>query len=122
MSILSKFENFKQLKGYLGAGVFSMDGKMLGGITEVSGINFEIAGARIHDAFVFMNNNTKESGFGKVEMLQAKTERGTILCRYLQEEDISFYTILVVQRDANLGMARLMLERVSNTLKEEFKR
>ena len=40
---------------------------------------------------------------------------------FKDEEDIKFYTMLVVDKDANLGMARLMLDKVINTLKEEFK-
>lgn len=122
MPIIKKLEMFKQLKGYLGAAVFSVDGRMLGGSTEVSGINFEIAGSLFHDAYLFMNNNSRESGFGKVEMFQAKTEKGIIICKCLEEEDINFHTMLVVQGSSNLGMARLMLEKVIKTLKEEFKK
>ncbi len=120
MSIIKKLEIFQKINGYLGSGVFTSDGKMLGGITEVMGINFEIAGTLFHDSFLITNNNSQEAGFGKVEMFHLYTEKGIIVGKCFNEEGIHFHTILVVEPTANLGMAKLLLSKAIDDLKSEF--
>ena len=118
--ILRKLEKLKNFAGYLGAGVFTPDGDMVGGVTEVSGINFEIAGSLFHDAYLVTNNNTREAGFGYTNMIQVDTDMGIIFAKCIREEGLHFHTILVVKNDANIAMAKLMLSRVVDSLREDF--
>jgi hypothetical protein len=120
MSILKKLELFRELNGYLGVSVFSPDGNMLGGVTEVSGMNFEIAGSLIHDAYLFTQNKSQEAGFGNAEMLQIETDRGIVLVKCFKENNRHFHTILVIQRDANVALAKVMMNKVTDVLKDEF--
>jgi hypothetical protein len=122
MAILKKLELFRKVKGYLGAGVFTYEGKMLGGVTEISGINFEIAGTLFHEALIIIDNRSKEVGFGGIEMMQVNTEKGIVLgkCYNDAEANIHYHTILVLENDANVAMARLILNKVVEELKEEF--
>ena len=120
MSILKKLETFRQLDGYLGAGVFSSDGIMQAGITEVSGVSFEIAGKLFHDAFLFTNNNSREAGFGRIDTLQVESELGVVLAKCCSGGEDAFHTIVVVSRDTNLAMAKMLLSKVVETLKSDF--
>lgn len=120
MSILKKLENFQCLDGYLGAGVFSYDGRMLAGVTEVSGVSFEIAGKLFHDSFLIVNNNSREAGFGRIDLMQINTEIGTVLTKSCIDVDNPFQVLLVISRNANVARAKLELNKVAESLKEEF--
>ena len=122
MSILKKLEMFRSVTGYLGAGVFTPEGKMLAGVTDISGISFEIAGSYFHDSFVITDNKSREVGFGYVNTLQVDTEMGVVFGRSFKTDDVHFRIILVVRNDANVAMAKLMLNRVGESLEEDIKR
>ena len=121
MSILKKIEKLQEIKGYLGAAVFNPEGKMLGGVTNVAGINFEIAGSLFHDLFLISQNQTKEAGFGKTEIILLYTENGIILGQSFNEDGVHFHTILALQNDANIAMAKLLLNKTQIALKEVVK-
>lgn len=120
MSILKKLESFQRLNGYLGAGVFSYDGRMLAGVTEVSGVSFEIAGKLFHDAFLIANNNSREAGFGRIDLLQIDAEIGCVLAKSCIETDNPFHVLLVINRNSNIARAKLELNKVTESLKTEF--
>ncbi len=120
MSILKKLELFQRLDGYLGAGVFSADGRMLAGVTDVSGISFEIAGKLFHDVFLIANNNSREAGFGPIDFLQMDAKVGTVLTRSCMDVDQPFHLILVIKHSANIARAKLKLNKVTESLKKEF--
>jgi hypothetical protein len=120
MNFLKKLELFQTLNGYLGAGVYTAEGKMLGGVTDVSGINFEIAGSLFHDTLLITDNRSKEAGFGGVNQMQINTETGTIFIKCCRDEHMHFHTILVVKKNANVAMAKIILNKVVDSLKGEF--
>jgi len=93
---------------------------MLGGITEVSGVNFEIAGTLFHDAYLFLKDNSIESGFGKAKMFRVDTEKGIIIGKCFEEGKIHFHTILVIQTDTDMKTAISVLDNVIQALKGEF--
>lgn len=117
MAILKKLEALQGIPGYLGAGVFSPEGKMLAGVTEVSGINFEIAGKLFHDSFLITENRSVEGGFGAVGMVQVNAQMGTVFIKCLHEDDIHFHLITVVKPDSNIAMAKLLIDRALVELK-----
>lgn len=121
MELLKKLEMFKQINGYLGSGLFSPEGKMIGGVTDVSGISFEIAGTLFHNAYLFTNNNSREAGFGYVDQFQIDTEIGIVLGKRVREGDLHFHTILVVKRTANLAMSKFLLNKVCDLITDEQK-
>ena len=120
MSILKNLEILKKIQGYLGASVYTPEGKMLAGVTEVSGLNFEIAGSLFHDAFLILENKSKESGFGKVDMFRVNTEMGIVFLKCFREGNVHFHTIMVIKHDANVAVAELMLENALKVIKKEF--
>ena len=120
MSILKKLEMFRGLSGYLGAGVFTPDGTMLRGTTEVSGVSFEIAGSLFHDSYLITDNLSKEAGFGSAGMLQVNTETGIVFAKCYRDENTHFHTILVIQNGSNVAMAKMTLSKVIEELKSEL--
>ncbi len=120
MKFLKKLELFQGLNGYLGAGVFTPEGKMLGGVTDVSGINFEIAGSLFHDTLLITDNRSKEAGFGGVNQMQVNTESGIFFMKCFRVEEVHFHTMLVVKNNTNIAMAKVMLNKVVDELRGEF--
>jgi roadblock/LC7 domain-containing protein len=114
-------EKLQEVPGYLGAGVFSSDGRMLGGVTEVSGLSFEIGGKLFHDAFLMLNNNSREAGFGRIDLMQVHTETALVLVNCCNDGKNHFHTILVMRTGGNVAAAKLKLEKVVEELKQEFK-
>lgn len=121
MSIVEKFEKLQEITGYLGAAVFTPEGKMLGGITEVAGINFEIAGSLFHDLFLITQNKSQEAGFGTTETILLYTKSGIILGQCFKQRDIHFHTIIALDTQANVAMAKLLLNKTMITLVGEVK-
>lgn len=120
MQILNKLEMFKTLDGYLGAGVYTPSGEMLGGVTDVAGVSFEIAGSLFHDAFLFADNHSVEAGFGRIDMVQANTEAGIVFGQCYKDAEVHFHIILVMVKDANVAKAKMTMMKVVASLKEEF--
>jgi CheY-like chemotaxis protein/predicted regulator of Ras-like GTPase activity (Roadblock/LC7/MglB family) len=109
-----------EVKGYLGAGVFTPQGELLEGTTDISGIHFEQAGSLIHDALSDSKKMTKEIGFGNLDMLQLYTEMGVVFAICFDDGNMHFHTILVIKSDGNVAMAKLKLKKVVEALKAIF--
>ncbi len=120
MNILRKLEIFHSLGGYLGAGVFTPEGQMLAGVTDVAGTSFEITGKLFHDAFLVTDNYCRETGFGCMDFAQLHTEKGIIFLQCFNEGETHFHVILVVKPQANVALAKLQLGKVIDVVKQEF--
>ena len=121
MSIVEKLEQLQEITGYLGAAVFTPEGKMLGGITEVTGINFEIAGSLFHDLFLITQNKSQEAGFGTTDTILLYTKNGIILGQCFNQQDIHFHTIIALDMKANVAMAKLLLNKTMIALVGDVK-
>jgi roadblock/LC7 domain-containing protein len=120
MSILKKLESLSEMAGYMGAGVFAPDGRMLGGVTEIEGMNFEIAGSLFHDSYLITDNLSQEAGFGKVDMFQLNTEKGTVFGKCYKQDGKHFHVLMVMKAGANIAMANLKLKKVIDELVDEI--
>jgi len=120
MAIKDHLKVFSEVGGYLGAGVFTPQGEMIEGSTEISGIHFETAGSMIHDLLLNAQKMAESSGFGKSDMIQVDTEMGMILCKCFNDGKKHFHTILVIKKDGNVAMAKINLKKVVELLKPEF--
>lgn len=120
MAIKEQLAQFSEIGGYLGGGVFSPQGEMLEGTTEISGIHFETAGSMIHDMLLNAKKISESSGFGNCDMIQLDTEMGIILAKCFNDGKIHFHTVLVIKKDGNVAMAKMKLKKVVDLLKPEF--
>jgi CheY-like chemotaxis protein len=108
----------KEIKGYLGAGVFTPQGKKLGGSIEISGIRFDEVGSLIHKTLSNSEAMAKKVGFGKLDMIQLYSEIGIVFAKCSNQGNLHFHTILVVKADSNVVQAKLKLEKMVETLKQ----
>lgn len=120
MAINEILKQLTEVKGYLGAGVFTPQGELLEGTTEISGIHFEQAGSLIHDALSDSKRMCGEIGFGNLDMLQLYTEMGIIFASCYDDGNMHFHTILVIKTDGNIAMAKLKLKKVVEALTAVF--
>ncbi len=107
----------EDVSGYMGSGVFTPQGEMLEGSSEVSGISFEQSGSLVHDILNKSKNLTSEAGFGDMHMIQLYTDMGIIFAVCHSENDQHFHTILVINNNGNVAMGKLKMEKVVNALK-----
>jgi response regulator of citrate/malate metabolism len=120
MAIKDHLALFSDVSGYLGGGVFTPQGEMLEGTTEVSGIHFETAGSMIHDMLLNAKKMAEASGFGNCDMIQLDTEMGVVLAKCFNDGTIHYHTVLVIKKDGNVAMAKMKLKKVVELLKPEF--
>lgn len=120
MAIKDHLALFSDVGGYLGCGVFTPQGEMLEGSTDISGIHFETAGSMIHDMLLNAKKISEQSGFGNCDMIQLDTEMGQILAKCFNDGKIHYHTVLVIKRDGNVAMAKMKLKKVVEQLKPEF--
>lgn len=117
MAIEEILKTLTEVKGYLGAGVFTPQGEILGGSTEISGIHFEEAGSVIHDTLSNSKTMAKNVGFGILDMIQLYSEIGIIFAKCYNDGKLHFHTILVIKTDGNVAMAKLKLNKTVDALK-----
>ena len=118
MAIEEILRTLKDVNGYLGAGVFTPQGEILEGTSDISGVHFEEAGSLIHDTLSNSKAVAKEVGFGNLNMIQLYTEMGIIFAKCYNDGKLHFHTILVIKTDGNVAIARLKLNKTVDALKE----
>lgn len=92
---------------------------MVGGVTEVMGMNFEIAGTLFNNIFIIAKNLGKESGFGAIDLVRLNSEKGVILCRTFYIKGEQFSVVLVIEKKSNITLAKLKLEKITDLLKSK---
>ncbi len=100
------------------AGVFTSQGEILGGSTEISGIHFEEANSVIHEVLSNSKKMAKNVGFGILDMIQLYSEKGIIFAKCYDDGKLHFHTILVIKIDGNIAMAKLKLNKTVEALKQ----
>lgn len=120
MAISENLAILKEINGYLGAGVFTPQGEMLEGVADISGVQFEEAGALIHDTLKDAKAMATEIGFGNLDLIQLYTQMGIIFAKCYNDGTRHFHTILVIKTDGNIAMARMKLNKVVELLIPEF--
>lgn len=117
MAIDKILKFLEDVKGYLGAGVFTPQGELLEGVTDVSGIRFEEAGSLIHDSLNDSKKMAAEVGLGNLDMIQMYTDMGVIFANCYNDGTLHFHTVLIIKTDGNVAMAKLKLKKAVEALK-----
>lgn len=118
MAVAEILKTLKDVNGYIGAGVFTPQGEILGGSTELSGIQFEEAGLLCHDTLSNSKSMSIQVGFGNLDMIQLYSEMGIIFAKCYDDGKLHFHTILMIKNDGNVAIARLRLNSAVEALKE----
>ena len=85
---------------------------MLGGVTEVLELNFQIAGTLFNNISIIAANLSREAGFGLIDLIQMNSEKGVILCKTFSVGAGSLSMVLVIEKNANITLAKHHLEKV----------
>jgi len=117
MAIDKILKFLEDVKGYLGAGVFTPQGELLEGVADVSGIRFEEAGSLIHDTLKDAKKMSREVGLGNLDMIQLYTELGIVFAVCYDDGTLHFHTILIIKNDGNVAMAKIKLKKAVEALK-----
>jgi len=120
MAIKDKLAMFEDVKGYIGSGVFSPEGEMIEGTTEISGIQQEILGSLLNDVLLAAREMTEKGGFGKADFVQINSDMGLLLAKCVNTGDKHYHVTLFLKPDGNVAMAKMKLKSVSEALLEEF--
>ena len=104
--MIEALEELKKVPGYLGAGIFTIQGELLEGITDISGIHFESAGSQVHDILLSAQQMCKEAGFQHANMIQIDTDLGVVFTKCYNNGTKHFLTVLIIKSDGNIAMAK----------------
>ncbi len=120
MAIHDKLKAFEDVKGFLGAAVFSPEGELLEGNAEISGLTMEVIGSLLNDVLLEAQEMTEKSGFGHADFIQINSDAGMMLAKCHNEAGKHYHTVLFLKPDGNIAMAKMKMKAVVEALKEEF--
>ncbi len=120
MAIKDKLKELEDVKGFLGAGVFTPDGELIEGNAEISGLRMEVIGSLLNDVLLTAKEMTEKAGFGETDFIQINSDLGLLLARSTESEALSYHTVLFLKPDGNVAMGKMKLKAVAEELKEEF--
>ncbi len=120
MAIKDKLKELEDVKGFLGAGVFTPSGELIEGNAEISGLRMEVIGSLLNDVLLVAQEMTEKAGFGHSDFIQINSDMGLLLARSTDSGPVKFHTVLFLKPDGNIAMGKMKLEAVSEELKEEF--
>ncbi len=121
MNLKTHLETLSKVSGYLGSGVFTPVGELLEGTAMISGIHMEHAGALINETLLHAQEMTRDIGMGSSDFIQVDTEMGIVLARcFNNKSDKHFHVVMAIKKDGNIAMAKIMLTKAIEGLKDEF--
>ena len=118
--IKQKLAQLRDISGYLAAGVFTPQGELLDGESEISGIDFKLAGSLVNDNMLNARAMTLEAGLGETSMIQLDTHVGCVFCKCYNDGKRHFHTVLLIKNDGNVAMAKVKLVKTVEELVNEF--
>ena len=130
MALQDALQQFGQIEGYLGSAVFSPTGEPLA--THIAGGNLNMAqiGVLANNALLNAQKASLEMGAGRGQMLHIVGESAHILARCVNEGKdpvksepgkAHYHTILVLANDNAIGMAKMRLNQISESLAAELR-
>jgi len=120
--ITAELGKLLSLNGCAGAGIFSPEGEMLMGTPEFKVIPFDRSGGNIQDMLSDARSLSARVGYGQVQMVEVHTEAGIILvtCSSRDDHRKYFYTVLALNTESSLALARIKLKKVADALLNIF--
>ncbi len=119
-AVNEKLAILKEISGYIGAGVFTADGEMLGGDPGTAAIDIKTAGSLVHDALLNTQVKTREAGLGEAHTIQVDTHSGYVFCKCYNDGIRHFHTLLILNHTGNVAMAKVKLQKAVRELAGEF--
>lgn len=121
MAIKDKLAGFEEVKGYLGCGVFSPEGEMIEGTSQISGLHQEVLGSLLNDVLLAAQEMTDKGGFGHSDFIQINSDMGVLLAKCNGNVDGKHYHVtLFLKPDGNVAMGKMKLKATTEALAEDF--
>ncbi len=120
MAINEKLRALHDVKGFIGAGVFSPNGEFIDGDAEVSGLRMEVLGSVLNDVLLGAQQMTVDSGFGMADFIQIDSDAGIMIARAYNKDGKHYHTVMFLKPDGNIAMAKMKFKTVTEALAEEF--
>ena len=120
MALEEKLKVFKELKGFMGAGLFSQKGKLIASCEDCP-LQIEIIGKLVNDLLLTAQKTTEKLGLGVSNALEIATLHGyKIFIQCYFGEKVSFRLILICSQESPIGMIRLRLSQLLPIVVEEL--
>lgn len=123
-------ERFKDVEGFLAAGVFTPDGEMAAEL-NISGVKIAEIGALANDVLLKSQKATEMMGMGRGNQVHIESPKSHILARCLNEATdfaatssgrAHIHTVLVLNKESgNIGMGKIKLNSIVEDLAPNFR-
>ncbi|MCP4692342.1 MAG: hypothetical protein GY859_30130, partial [Desulfobacterales bacterium] len=123
-------DKFKDVEGFMAAGVFTPDGEMAAEL-NVTGVKFGEIGALANDVLLKSQKATEMMGMGRGNQIHIESPKAHILARCLNEATdfaatstgrAHIHTVLVLNKDGgNVGMGKIKLNSAVEELAPNFR-
>ena len=127
--VQKKLSRLAEIDGFLGTALFSAEGRLLAKCEPVD-IDLKLTGSLANNVLTNIHKASLDMGFGRAQFTYIQTEKTLILLRCLNEGKnplraepgkCHIHLILMVDNPDSLGIARLEINRVIESLAEDFR-
>lgn len=129
MDVQNKLARLAEIDGFLGAALFSPEGRLLAKC-EPADVDLKLVGSLANSVLNHVQKTALDMGFGRGQAACIQTEKALILLRCLNEGSNPLHAepgrshihlVLLVDNPESLGIARLEISRVIESLAEDFR-
>ena len=130
MGIQDKLKEFEGIDGFAGVGVFTPTGESLAIMTGDTKGNMKELGVLANNMLLNAQKVSLEMGVGHGKLVHVETETAHILARCLNEGSdpvkteagkAHIHMVMALSNDHGIGMAKLKIEKLINSLAEDFR-
>jgi predicted regulator of Ras-like GTPase activity (Roadblock/LC7/MglB family) len=129
MDVQKKLSRLAEIDGFLGTALFSAEGRLLAKC-EPSDLDLKLVASLANSALINAQKTAIDMGFGRCQFTYIHTEKALILARCLNEGrnplraepgKCHIHLILLVDNPDSLGIAKLEINKVIESLAEDFR-
>jgi predicted regulator of Ras-like GTPase activity (Roadblock/LC7/MglB family) len=129
MAIKDTLDAFREINGFWGVGVFNSQGEILDSLVNKE-IDMASIGMFANNALLNAQKATGEMGVGRGNLVQIRAPQAFVIMRCLNEATdfaatksgkAHFHTVVVLDPEGNVAMARSVLESALEKIAEELR-
>ncbi len=130
MGIQDKLKEFESIDGFAGVGVFTPTGESLAIMTGEMKGNMKELGVLANNMLLSAQKASVEMGVGRGKLVHVETDTAHILARCLNEGNdpvkteagkAHIHMVIALNNDHGIGMAKLKIEKLINSLADDFR-
>jgi hypothetical protein len=130
MTVQEKLKEFTGVEGFAGVGVFTPAGESLAMLTGDAKFNLAEVGVLANNVLMNAQKASLDMGTGRGQLVHIEAENAHILVRCLNEGTdplksqpgkTHIHLVLLLAAEASLGMAKLKIGKIIETLADDFR-